>query len=157
MGGSPVVSAGRVEHGVGDDGRQAGDAPSLEVSTQLGDWEGRWILGLYEDAAEASGSFRYTGPLPTNRGRRGEAADPERSKQVSMRRSAGRIRRYVTANRLNRLGTLTYAQACFDPVRAREDIGEFFRGSGALWASRSRISGCLSGIREATACIFTLL
>jgi len=111
--------------GLGEPVRSTG--PLLEVSTQLGDWDGRWILGLYPDAAEASGSFRYTGSMPTKRGRRGEAADPERSRQVSIRRSKGRIRRYVTANRLNRLGTLTYAEACIDPAKARRDVGEFFR------------------------------
>jgi hypothetical protein len=102
--------------------------PSLEVSTQLGDRDsGRWILALYRDAAEAVGSFRYTGRASTNRGRRGEAANPERSREVAARRSVGRIRRYGTANRLNRLGTLTYAESCFDQAQARCDIGDFFR------------------------------
>ena len=33
------------------------------------------------------------------------------------------------ANRLNRLGTLTYAgEGCFDPLQLRVDLGEFFRG-----------------------------
>lgn len=38
------------------------------------------------------------------------------------------MRRYCAANRLNRLGTLTYAGAgCFDPREVRADVGEFFR------------------------------
>jgi len=39
------------------------------------------------------------------------------------------VRRYCAANRLNRLGTLTYAGAgCHEPARLRADVGGFFRG-----------------------------
>ncbi len=39
------------------------------------------------------------------------------------------IRRYCAANRLNRLGTLTYAgEGCHDPQLLRSQVGEFFRG-----------------------------
>ncbi len=45
-----------------------------------------------------------------------------------MRRAHGMIRRYCAANRLNRLGTLTYAGAgCHDPAVVRADAGGFFR------------------------------
>lgn len=38
------------------------------------------------------------------------------------------IRRYCAANRLNRLGTLTYAgEGCHDPAAVRVDAGGFFR------------------------------
>jgi hypothetical protein len=38
------------------------------------------------------------------------------------------VRRYCAANRLNRLGTLTYAGAgCHDPRQVRSDVGVFFR------------------------------
>lgn len=38
------------------------------------------------------------------------------------------MRRYCTAHRLNRLGTLTYAGAgCHDPALLREHVGGFFR------------------------------
>jgi hypothetical protein len=38
------------------------------------------------------------------------------------------LRRYCAANRLNRLGTLTYrGEGCHDPRQARRDVGTFFR------------------------------
>jgi hypothetical protein len=43
----------------------------------------------------------------------------------------GKLRRYGTANRLKRLGTLTYrGQGCHDPLAFRRDIGSFFRSLG---------------------------
>ncbi len=39
------------------------------------------------------------------------------------------VRRYCAANRLNRLGTLTYAgEGCHDPGELRADVGSFFKG-----------------------------
>lgn len=88
-----------------------------------------WSLSLYQGAAEAGGCFvpslerRGPGPGP---GRGG--GDRDRSAREAGRRARGRLRRYCVANRLNRLGTLTYAGAgCHDPRQARADIGEFFR------------------------------
>jgi hypothetical protein len=44
------------------------------------------------------------------------------------RRARAKIRRYAAANRLNRLGTLTYAgEGCHDPARLRADLAVFFR------------------------------
>jgi hypothetical protein len=44
------------------------------------------------------------------------------------RRARGKLRRYCTANRLNRLGTLTYrGDGLHDPVVLRGHVGEFFR------------------------------
>jgi len=38
------------------------------------------------------------------------------------------LRRYCAANRLNRLGTLTYrGEGCHDPRQVRADLGDFFR------------------------------
>jgi hypothetical protein len=57
------------------------------------------------------------------------------------------VRRYGAANRLNRLGTLTYrGEGCHDPRALRGDLAGFFRelraglGGGPLpylWAGRS--------------------
>lgn len=86
-----------------------------------------WWLTATPAAAEAGGSFLY------QRGRRPPlvaglpAADPERSRAEAARRARGRVRRYCAANRLNRLGTLTYADACHDVHQFRADIAGFFR------------------------------
>jgi hypothetical protein len=58
----------------------------------------------------------------------GPARDPERSAAEAARRARGKVRRYCAANRLNRLGTLTYAGAgCHDVRVLRADVAEFFR------------------------------
>jgi hypothetical protein len=61
-------------------------------------------------------------------GGRGGRPDPERAREEAARRARSKLRRYCAANRLNRFGTLTYAQSCRDPLRLRADVGEFFRG-----------------------------
>ena len=92
-------------------------------------WESGWWLSLYPAAAEAGGSFVYQ-----YRPRRtwvpgAEPADRARSESESARRARTRVRRYCAANRLNRLGTLTYAGAgCHDPHELRADVARFFRG-----------------------------
>lgn len=86
----------------------------------------RWRLLVYPDAVEASGCFLSSRP-PTG-GFRVGGADPERSRRESARRARGQVRRYCAANRLNRLGTLTYrGEGCHDPRQLRSDVGLFFR------------------------------
>ena len=52
----------------------------------------------------------------------------ERSGIEAARRARGQVRRYCAANRLNKLGTLTYADAgCHDPRQLRGDVAEFWR------------------------------
>lgn len=88
-----------------------------------------WSLTLYPTAGEAGGSF-----VPSYRPKRSSwipgtpAADPERSRAEAARRARGKVRRYCTAHRLNRLGTLTFAGVgCHDPVELRAHVGQFFR------------------------------
>ncbi len=89
---------------------------------------GGWSLSLYPGAGEAGGCLvspcaRTHSVVP-----RGGARDPQRAAAEAGRRARGKLRRYCTANRLNRLGTLTYAgEGCHDPRRVRADVGEFFR------------------------------
>ena len=88
-----------------------------------------WVLSLYPAAGEAGGSF-VSSYRPGSSGRvRGEAAaDPDRSRAEGGRRARRMVRRYCTANRLNRLGTLTYAgKGCHDPEQLRQDVAVFFR------------------------------
>ncbi len=62
-------------------------------------------------------------------GASGGRADPERAASEAVRRARSKIRRYGVANRLNRLGTLTYAGAgCHDGRRLRADVAGFFKG-----------------------------
>lgn len=82
-----------------------------------------WGLNLYPDAAEAGGSLRLAG----RRGSGGYGSDPDRAAVEAARRARASVRRYTVANRLNRHGTLTYAEACFDGEQVREDLGRFFR------------------------------
>jgi hypothetical protein len=120
----------------------AGSADSRQSSwssSRSGLWRPGWTLNLYADAAEAGGCLRV--PSVDGSGRR--APDPERSAVEAARRARGMIRRYCAANRLNRLGTLTYAGAgCHDPGQVRRDVGAFFkqlrgelggRGFAYLW------------------------
>jgi len=52
----------------------------------------------------------------------------ERAAEEAGRRARAKIRRYAAANRLNRLGTLTYrGEGCHEPLRLREDLAGFFR------------------------------
>jgi hypothetical protein len=118
------------------EGSAEGARPLLELTTQFeGDEhllqpiQGEWRLRLYRDASEAGGAFIRAprdGAI-RNRGTRGDAVDPERAAAVAARRAGSRLRRYVVANRLNRLGTLTYVEACFDERQVRKDVGDFFR------------------------------
>lgn len=87
-----------------------------------------WTFALYPEAGEGGGCFR-----PSYRPRRthvakGSAANPERAAAEAARRARAKLRRYCAANRLNRLGTLTYAGAgCHEPEQRPIDVGDFFR------------------------------
>jgi len=135
--------------------------PSLVISTQLEEFIARefrfprpveqWTATLYPDALEAVVSCQFQSrpwgrvvPLGYDEG--DEDEDPagdvawqndrgDRAEEIA-RRAAGRLRRYVVANRLDRLGTLTYADACHDPTQARRDVGAFFRSLRAAVGRR---------------------
>jgi hypothetical protein len=82
-------------------------------------------LGLYPDAGEAGGCFVSRGGAA---GGRKAGSDPSRAREEAARRAAGKVRRYCAANRLNRLGTLTYrGEGCHDPRALRRDLAGFFR------------------------------
>lgn len=100
------------------------DAARVRVGIAEGRQSRRlWTLSLYPEAGEAGGCLR----VPPG-GRRGRPPDPERSAGEAARRARGMIRRYCAANRLNRLGTLTYAgEGCHDPLAVRGDVAGFFR------------------------------
>jgi hypothetical protein len=84
------------------------------------------VLGLYPGAAEAGGCF--VSAARPGQGSGGLTDDAESSAEQNSARARRSVRRYCAANRLNRLGTLTYrGSGCHDPMRLRRDVGEFFR------------------------------
>lgn len=77
-----------------------------------------WSFTLYPEAGEGGGCFRSALRRdPAG----GGVPDLERSRQEAARRARTKLRRYCAANRLNRLGTLTYAASCVDQQQLRED------------------------------------
>lgn len=100
--------------------------PSPSASASRG--KDGWSFTLYPDAAEGGGCFRSSRRETPEYVRRGMASDPARAALEAARRARSKLRRYAAANRLNRLGTLTYAEeGCHDPRALREDLGAFFR------------------------------
>jgi len=98
------------------------------VREVVGDQPG-WHLSLYPAALEGGGYFRASIDRPDHAYvARGMAADPARAAREAGRRARAKLRRFCAANRLNRLGTLTYrGEGCHDPLQLRADVGEFFR------------------------------
>ncbi len=88
------------------------------------DREALWALSLYPEAGEGGGCLSVARrPLS-----KGGPPNAERAAEEAGRRARTRTRRYAAANRLNRLGTLTYrGEGCHDPVRLRGDLAGFFR------------------------------
>ncbi len=87
------------------------------------EWRPLWTLNLYAEAGEAGGCLR----MPHRR-RTAGPSDPGRAAAEAARRARAKIRRYCASNRLNRLGTLTYAgEGCHDPAVLRRDVHGFFK------------------------------
>lgn len=84
-----------------------------------------WRLVVYPEAGEAGGQLYVPGRRRRQSGF-SKAADPERAMREANRRARAKVRRYCAANRLNQLGTLTYASACEDAKAVRDDMGQFF-------------------------------
>ncbi|MCI4657557.1 rolling circle replication-associated protein [Cryobacterium zhongshanensis] len=83
---------------------------------------------MYPEAGEGGGSFRSSIRRAPSYVSRGFAKDPERSAASAGQRASATLRRYCSANRLNRLGTLTFrGSGCHDPELLRLYLAEFFR------------------------------
>ncbi len=86
--------------------------------------ESLWALSLYPDAGEGGGCLA----VPRRVAPSGGPPDGERAAEEAGRRARAKIRRYAAANRLNRLGTVTYrGEGCHEPLGLREDLAGFFR------------------------------
>jgi len=127
------------------------------VSTLLERPDAGWSLTVYQGAREAGGGFRSSYRPPHRVGVRGQAVDPERSRDEAGRRARGKLRRYGAQNGLNRLGTLTYEGAgCHDPREVRAHVGEFFRALRELTGGKAfPYIWVPSGIRVVMGCTFT--
>ncbi len=80
-------------------------------------------MTVYPAAGEAGGQL----VVPKRRSpAKGANADPDRAEREANRRARAKVRRYCAAIRLNRLGTVTYAEACWDRDQLYQDVGEFF-------------------------------
>jgi hypothetical protein len=87
--------------------------------------ESLWAFSLYPEAGEGGGCLSVRRAVVVSSDRPPNVA---RSREEAARRARTGIRRYGVANRLNRLGTLTYrGQGCHDPLRLRADLALFFR------------------------------
>ncbi|HEY8645903.1 MAG TPA: hypothetical protein VIL77_08520 [Gaiellaceae bacterium] len=83
-----------------------------------------WALSLYPDAGEGGGCLSVRRRVLLSDG----PPNAVRAAEEAGRRARAKIRRYAAANRLNRLGTLTYAgDGCHDALRLRDDLAGFFR------------------------------
>ena len=88
--------------------------------------ESLWSFSLYPDAGEGGGCLSLRRSVVASSDR---PPNVVRAREEAARRARARIRRYGAANRLNRLGTLTYrGGGCRDPLRLRADLAGFFRG-----------------------------
>lgn len=112
------------------------DGTSVAAARRLVD-RPHWLLSLYPDAGEAGGCLwapprrdgkEDAGPEPVFDLERAADEASRRAADEAGRRARAQVRRYCAANRLNRLGTLTYGgDGCHDPWRLRSDVGGFFR------------------------------
>src|SRR5665213_459677 len=83
-----------------------------------------WALSLYPDAGEGGGCLSVRRRVLPSEG----PPNAVRAAEEAGRRARAKIRRYAAANKLNRLGTLTYAgEGCHDALRLRDDLAGFFR------------------------------
>lgn len=100
----------------------------MSVGVRVPPLQTGWSFTLCAAAGEGGGSFVSSKPPKPRGGAGGPAADPARARAEAGRRARKQLRRYCAANRLNRLGTLTYrGEGCHDPRQARRDAGAFFR------------------------------
>ena len=112
-----------------------------------------WALSLYPDAGEGGGCLSVRRMvLPS-----GGPPNVERASEEAARRARAKIRRYAAANRLNRLGTLTYrGEGCHDPVALRAHLAGSSGSCARSWRpGGSRTCGCRSGIRAGMVCTRT--
>jgi hypothetical protein len=116
--------------------RQVGrQAASLDKRTQLRSPSSghlsEWLLTIYEDTGEVTGTYRNESPSAAPEGHEVEEIDPDERERLNELRTARRrkaqIRRFCVKNKLAVLWTFTYAEAVFDRQRVIEDFAAFTR------------------------------
>ncbi len=119
-------------------GAPQGRRPSLDFATKLvttapppriafPEVVSGWVVGLFTDAGEASGTFQYRS-RPDRCAQIGPAIDPERCESEAARRARTMVRRFMVANGLHRMGSATYAgEGLTDEHVIRRHVGHFFK------------------------------
>lgn len=96
------------------------------------------MLSLYPQAGEGGGCFVSSRQPDRSHVAAGQGRDPDRAAEKAASRARSKLRRYCAANRLNRMGTLTYGEPrCTDPRLLREHVGTFFRDLRAELGGKS--------------------
>lgn len=96
---------------------------------------GGWSFRLYPEAFEGGGCWVSASREPREFVPAGLGMDGGRSSVEAARRARGQVRRYVVANRCDRLLTLTYrGEGCHDP-------GQFVADVHGFWVELRRLLG----------------
>jgi hypothetical protein len=85
-----------------------------------------WSVTTYPTAGEAVVAL-VSGPLDADEDHEVTPSTEEEIRRAALCRARSKARRYVKGNGIDRLWTLTYAEAVFDPARVVRDVGLFFR------------------------------
>jgi hypothetical protein len=101
-------------------------ADSVQRAVRATQLRAEWSFRLYPDAFEGGGSWVTARRADTPRPAAGHGADQARSLREAARRARSSMRRYLVANRCDRMITLTYAEACHDRDQFVADMRGFW-------------------------------
>lgn len=101
-------------------------ARPAERAARLAQLRSGWTFALYPDALEGGGCWVTPRRVQPVFIRAGEGANSARSLQEAGRRARTAARRYIVANRCDKMITFTYAQACHDRDQFVADMHAFW-------------------------------
>lgn len=103
-------------------------AGSVQRAARAEQLRSGWSFRLVPDAMEGGGAWLSARRADRPYGVPGVAVDRSRSLREAGRRARSKARRYVVANRCDKMITLTYAKACEDRDQFVADLHDFFIG-----------------------------